>query len=155
MSYLHTNKLLFFVYNIPFMMIAQGVYISCLGCKSLSPKKCVVMLYTVGKQFTVDSVDTLTFSERILCCVMGTMLWYHSYCAGGLASALHSRKRVSPSDTAWDWGWRMISSPLAAPGNKLLLQPKMIRFTRTLYHMPWDETEQEKQGDKKEERYLN
>lgn len=59
-----------------------------------------IQFHAMAKQIT--AVDKLTLSERVLCCFMGTMLWYHSYCAGGLASALHSRNRMSPSDSTWD-----------------------------------------------------
>lgn len=48
------------------------------------------------------TVILLTLSECVLCCGMGTLLWYHSYCAGGLDSTVHSRIRVSPSEAACD-----------------------------------------------------
>lgn len=52
---------------------------------------------------------------------MGTVLWCHLYWAGGLACTLHSRNRVSPSDTARDWGWLVMTTPLTEPGSRLLL----------------------------------
>lgn len=108
---------------------------------------------------TAESVNILTFSERVLCCFMGTMLWCHSYCAGGLPSALHSRKRTSPSDTAWDWGWWVISSPLTEPGKRLLLQPDMTTFIRTSLDMPWYDIKQTRKTKRieetdRKERYL-
>lgn len=71
----------------------------------------------------------LTWSKRDFSCSIGTVLWCHIYCAGGLACALHSRNRVSPSDTAWDWGWLVMSSPLADPASRMLLQSRGDRIS--------------------------
>lgn len=71
------------------------IYISCLCWKDKKPKGFLkLLLHSVGKQFKVESQNKITLSERVLCCGMGTMLWYHSYWAGGLASALHSSNRA-------------------------------------------------------------
>lgn len=112
--------------------------------------KCENWLFYISaywlQPFPAGPVNTL--SERVLCCVMGSMLWYHSYWAGGLASALHSRNRESPSDTVWDWGWWTIRSPLTDPGNRVLLQPDMTtRFTWTLHHhaMRWNKNKESKE----------